>query len=151
MMKSLSDEFTISRAKREDTGEIRQLIYKESLHPFGLDWHNFLVVKKKGVIVACGQLRSHGNIDELSSLVVVPIYRREGIGTYLSKCLIEQSDTSIYLSGKVTLESFYYSLGFRRVCWLDLPSEIKLQFSLYLIASVLRNKSLIFMKREKPS
>ena len=150
-MKSLSDEFTISRAKREDAEEIGQLIYKESLHPFGLDWRNFLLVKKRGEIVACGQLRSHGNVDELSSLVVVPIYRRKGIGMYLAKCLIEQSNTSIYLSGKIELESFYFLLGFSRVRWFDLPLEIKLEFSLYLIVGTIRNKSPIFMKRKKQS
>ena len=133
----------------EDAKEIRQLIYNESLHPIGLDWSNFLVVKRKGAIIACGQLRSHGNINELSSLVVVPLCRREGIGKYLAKRLIEQSNTSIYLSGKVELESFYLSLGFNQVSWFDLPSEIKLEFSMYSIVAALRNKPLIFMKHKK--
>ena len=149
MKARLSSEFSISRAKSEDAREIRQLIYNESLHPIGLNWSNFLVIKRRGEIVACGQLRPHGNIKELSSLVVVPHYRREGIGKYLAESLIEQSNTSIYLSGKVELESFYLSLGFNHVSWFDLPSEIKLEFTVYSMVAALRNKPLIFMKLKK--
>ena len=148
-MKSLSCEFSISRAKKEDAMKIRKLIYEESLHPFGLDWRNFLVVKKNDEIIACGQLRSHGNVDELSSLIVVSNYRRQGIGLILANRLIEQSKTSIYLSGKVELESFYCQLGFNRVNWFNLPTNIKFEFSLYLIAAKLRKKTPLFLMRKK--
>lgn len=108
---------------------------------------NFLVIKKRDKIIAYGQLRSHENINKLSSLTVV-FYHHKGIGMYFAKSLIEKSSTSIYLSGKVELESFYLSLGFNRVCWFDLPYPIKLEFSLYLIVAIIRNKSIIFMKQK---
>ncbi|MCA1995311.1 MAG: GNAT family N-acetyltransferase, partial [Coleofasciculus sp. S288] len=86
-------------------------------------------------LVACGQLRNFSGAQELSSLVVVPAWRKRGLGTYLTKHLIQEATQPVYLEclGE-KLVKFYIGLGFVPISWQDLPRSLKLKFGLPQLA-----------------
>ena len=116
------------------------------LNPIGLKWQNFWVVEEKQTLIACGQLRPWGKIKELSSLTVLTSYRRKKIGTYLVQYLIQQTDTTIYLSCASNLKSFYNISGFKQISWSKIPNQLKPEFGLSKMIATIRSKQLIFMK-----
>ena len=144
----MRSDFVLRKAVIDDAVKIRQMVRNEWLNPFELNWQNFWIVEKEYTVIACGQLRSKGNIKELSSLVVSSEYRKQGIGTYLVRHIIEQTDKKIYLSCGSNLESFYSQLGFKQVSWSKLPSQLKFEFALSRTIATIRRKRLIFMKHQ---
>ena len=140
----------IRKAVVTDARKIEHMVKDRDnwLNHIGLKWQNFWVVEEEQTLIACGQLRPWENIFELSSLAVLSDYREKGIGTYLIRSLIEQANTVVYLSCGSHLESFYRRAGFKRILWSNLPSLLKLEFSLSWIIATARRKQLIFMRHE---
>jgi amino-acid N-acetyltransferase len=94
---SLPAGCVLRRASAKDIWRIRKLVFSEKLDPTQLRWQQFWVIEREGQLVACGQLRNFPGAQELSSLVVVPAWRDRGLGTYLTKHLIQQATEPLYL------------------------------------------------------
>ena len=144
----MRSNFVFRKAVIDDARTIRQMVRDEWLNPFGLNWQNFWVIEKEHTAIACGQLRPRGDIKELSSLAVLSEYRKQGIGTYLVRHIIRQTDAKVYLSCGSSLKSFYSQLGFKQVSWSKLPSQLKYEFGLSRTIATIRRKQLIFMKHQ---
>ena len=138
------------KAVVDDAQTIKQMVYGEWLNPIGLDWRNFWVIEREQTVIACVQLRPWGNFKELSSLVVLSDYRKNGIGTYLAKSAIEQANTSVYLSCGSNLKSFYRRCSFKQVSRSKIPIAIAFEFGLSWIIAASRRKQLIFMAYIQP-
>ncbi|MGQ4645805.1 GNAT family N-acetyltransferase [Lyngbya aestuarii] len=128
----------LRRACDQDTWSIRKLVLSAKLDPTQLQTQQFWVVKCDGVLVACGQLRNFSGAQELGSLVVVPAWRGRGLGTLVTKHLIEQATQPLYLECLGNkLVHFYSRLGFVPVSWQELPQSLKFKFGLSQLAKIL--------------
>ena len=125
-------------ATAKDIWAIRKLVLGAALDPTQVSWQQFWVIESDGRLVACGQLRSFWEAQELGSLVVLPAWRGQGLGTYLVEHLINQATQPLYLEclGR-RLASFYSRFGFVPVSWGELPRSLKIKFGLSSLASTL--------------
>jgi len=128
---SLPAGCVLRRASAKDIWRIRKLVFSEKLDPTQLRWQQFWVIECEGELVACGQLRNFAGVQELSSLVVVPAWRDRGLGTFLTKHLIQEATEPLYLEclGQ-RLAKFYTRFGFMPVSWQDVPQSLKFKFGL---------------------
>ena len=135
---SLPPQCAIRPASAQDIKSIRMLVWSAKLDPTQLRWEQFWVIECGGKLVACGQLRNFAGAQELGSLVVMKDWRDRGLGSYLTKYLIEQATEPLYLEclGK-RLASFYTRFGFVEVSVQELPQSLKFKFSLSQLAKTL--------------
>jgi amino-acid N-acetyltransferase len=127
-MQNLPPNYHLRRANIGDMWKIRKLVFSAKLEPTQLRWSNFWVIESEGEIIACGQLRSYGEAQELGSLVVTEKCRKQGLGSYLTKHLIQQATKPLYLECASWLTSFYGRLGFVEVSLQNLPQPLKRKF-----------------------
>ncbi|MEG5049176.1 MULTISPECIES: GNAT family N-acetyltransferase [unclassified Microcoleus] len=128
----------IRPACAQDIKSIRILVWSARLDPTQLRWEQFWVIQCEGKLAACGQLRKFAGAQELGSLVVAKNWRDRGLGSYLTKYLIQQATEPLYLEclGK-RLASFYTRFGFVEVSVQELPQSLKLKFALSQLAKTL--------------
>jgi amino-acid N-acetyltransferase len=120
---------TLHPARREDTWIIRRLVIGALLDPTQLRWQQFWVIECEGKVIACAQLRSFPQAQELGSLVVAKDWRNRGLGTILTQHLIQQANQPLYLECLGDrLANFYQHLGFVPVSWQDLPRSLQRKF-----------------------
>ena len=142
----LPPECVLRRACATDAEAINSLMSTELLDPTQLHWSQFWVISKNRYLVAIGQLRRHPGVQELGSLVVAPILRGQGLGTYLVQHLIGRATAPLYLSCGARLIPFYARLGFVPIPWLALPCPLKLKFGFSKLLTTLLRKHLVFMQ-----
>jgi len=135
---SLPPGCSLRPAHSADEWPIRRLVLSAKLDPTQLRWAQFWVVEYEGTVIACGQLRSFPDAQELGSLVVAPKWRSQGLGTRLTTHLIKQATQPLYLEclGK-KLAQFYKRFGFVPVSWQELPPSLKRKFRLSALAAAL--------------
>ncbi len=146
MIKALPEGCILRPATPQDLRSIRRLVWQARLDPTQLRWQQFWIIEQQGNIIACGQLRHHGKVQELGSLVVTPTQRQQGLGTQLVQHLIQQSTQPLYLEclGK-DLEQYYRRFGFMSIPWNLLPSQLKLKFGISQLGRVILRIPVIFM------
>jgi amino-acid N-acetyltransferase len=99
------------------------------LDPTQLRWQQFWVIECRGKVIACAQLRTFPEAQELGSLVVAKDWRNQGLGTLLSQHLIQQATQPLYLECLGDrLANFYQHLGFVLASWEDLPQSLQRKF-----------------------
>ena len=136
--RSLPSECAIRPASAQDIKSIRMLVWSAKLDPTQLRWQQFWVIECGGKLAACGQLRNFAGAQELGSLVVAKDWRDRGLGSYLTKYLIEQATEPLYLECLgARLASFYTRFGFVEVSVQELPQSLKFKFGLSQLAKTL--------------
>ncbi|NQE37379.1 GNAT family N-acetyltransferase [Microcoleus asticus] len=135
---SLPPQCVLRPASHRDIKSIRKLVWSAKLDPTQLRWEQFWVIECEGKLAACGQLRNFAGAQELGSLVVAKDWRDRGLGSYLTKYLIQQATEPLYLEclGK-RLASFYTRFGFVEVSRQELPQSLKFKFGLSQLAKTL--------------
>ncbi len=107
---------TLRAATKKDRAILRRLIWRARINPLGIKWARFTVAEKDGEIVGCVQLKPHpGDLEELSSLVVLPGCRGHGIGGRLIEHCIRESTGELFLVCGDSLEKYYLDHGFSTV------------------------------------
>jgi N-acetylglutamate synthase-like GNAT family acetyltransferase len=104
-------------ATAADAREVRELIRRVRINPTGLDWRRFLVAEgPDGGIVACGQIKPHGDGTlELASVAVAEGWRGRGAAREVVQRLQRQAGPPLWLTCREGLEAMYARFGFRRV------------------------------------
>jgi amino-acid N-acetyltransferase len=134
-------------ATTKDIGSIRKLVWSEKLDPTQLRWQQFWVIEFQGQLVACGQLRNFSGAQELSSLVVATSWRDRGLGSFLTKHLIQEATGPLYLECLGKRRALFYSRwGFVPVSWRDLPKSLKLKFGFTQLAKRLFQIPVVIME-----
>jgi N-acetylglutamate synthase-like GNAT family acetyltransferase len=110
----------IRSATANDQATITSIVRAAHLNPINVKWPNFVVAEDgdsgRGRIIGVGQLRPYSDGSrELASLAVVPECRGRGIGTQLTRRLLENQPGPLYLMCEPELESYYTRFGFRHV------------------------------------
>ncbi|HAJ64603.1 MAG TPA: GNAT family N-acetyltransferase [Cyanobacteria bacterium UBA8543] len=133
---SLPPGCVLRPACAQDIWAIRKLVLSAKLDPTQIRWSQFWVIECEECVVACGQLRSFSEAQELGSLVVAPAWRGRGLGSYLVKHLIQEATGPVYLEclGK-KLADFYTRFGFVAIAWQELPQSLKWKFGVSQLAS----------------
>jgi amino-acid N-acetyltransferase len=122
---------SLRRAESKDIWLLRKLVFSEKLDPTQLRWQQFWVIECQNELVACGQLRNFSGAQELSSLVVIPAWRKRGLGSYLTTHLIQEATEPLYLECLGDkLARFYTRFGFVAVSLQDVPPSLKSKFAL---------------------
>ena len=118
-------------ATQNDAWSIRRLVLGAFLDPTQLRWQQFWVVEQEGKLIACGQLRSFDEAQELGSIVVDKKWRNQGIGSLLTQHLIQQATKPLYLEclGHWRVD-FYQRFGFERVTLDELPRSLQQKFGI---------------------
>ncbi|HEY3288692.1 MAG TPA: GNAT family N-acetyltransferase [Anaerolineae bacterium] len=106
----------IRSAAQAEQDTIKRMVRAAKLNPINLHWQNFKVAEDDGVIIGVGQLRPHTDGSrELASLVVLPAYRRHGIGSQLMAALMTARLPPIYLFCEHELETYYIRFGYQMI------------------------------------
>ncbi|NES03046.1 MAG: GNAT family N-acetyltransferase [Okeania sp. SIO2F4] len=143
----LPNSCNLRPASAKDIWSIRKLVLTAKLDPTQLHWQQFWVIESDGNLVACGQLRNFEYAQELGSLVVVKAWQKRGLGTTLTKYLIQQATKPLYLEclGK-KLEYFYSRLDFVPISLAELPQSLKLKFGISQLGRKIFKIPVIIMK-----
>lgn len=146
--------FTIRSATQSDQKNIRSLIHRVKIHPFGLNWQQFVVaVSSNGEIIGCGQVKKHPNgVRELASIAVDEAYRNLGIAKAIVEHLTNISQKPIYLTCRSNLESFYKQFGFETIPENDMPPAFRQRTTLIKIFFnlTIRKDKLLVMEYRRP-
>lgn len=136
----LPDACVLRPARREDAWAIRRLVLGAFLDPTQLHWQQFWLIECGGRVIACAQLRTFSEAQELGSLVVAKEWRNRGLGAFLTQHLIQQANQPLYLECLGDrLAIFYQRLGFVPVFWQDLPRALQRKFGTSkVVAGLLR-------------
>ncbi len=116
-------------ATSKDLNTIRWLVFSVPLDPTQLRWQQFWVIECEQSVIACGQLRSFEEAQELGSLVVRKDWRDRGLGSLLVNHLIQVATKPLYLEclGQ-RLANYYERFGFEPVEWEHLPRSLQRKF-----------------------
>lgn len=106
--------FHLRRAERRDARSIRGLIYRAGINPMGLDWRRFWIVEDGLRLIACGQIKIHGDGSrELASIAVVPERRQQGLARLVIERLLADAQRPLYLTCRPNLQGLYAKFGFQ--------------------------------------
>lgn len=140
-------ECIVRPATVKDIWAIRKMVFSAKLDPTQLRWQQFWLIECDGNLVACGQLRNFDEGQELGSLVVLPAWRKRGLGTYLTKYLITKATQPLYLECLGDkLANFYSRLGFVPISWQDLPKSLIFKFGIGQLGRILLRIPVVIMK-----
>ena len=110
------DNIRLRKAKASDQQIITKLVLQNQLNIFGLGWDNFTVaMSDDDAVVGFGQVKRHGDVDELASLVVVDEWRGQGVSSILLNELLNRSRRPLWLMCESTLVTYYTRYGFNEV------------------------------------
>jgi N-acetylglutamate synthase-like GNAT family acetyltransferase len=126
----------IRPATMADQPTIKAMVQAERLNPLGLDWRRFIVAEDQGHIVGIGQIKPHGPLRELASIVVVPKRQHQGIGRQIVTALLAQETGAVYLMCEPRRESFYERFGFAPLQLDRMPGYFKLMYWLSIAYSL---------------
>jgi N-acetylglutamate synthase-like GNAT family acetyltransferase len=118
-----SPEVTLRPAAAADFASIRSLIRRVHINPTGLDWRRFIVaVDSEGTLLACGQLKTHGqDVVELASIAVESGHRGRGLARLIIERLIADGPRPLYLTCRSSLGPMYMKWGFRELEMSEMP------------------------------
>lgn len=99
-----------------DQPAIRRMIRQAGINPLGLGWRRFVVVEARESIIACGQVKVHGDGSrELASLAVVDAWQGRGLARAVIEYLQRQAGPPLWLTCREGLVPLYRRFGFREV------------------------------------
>lgn len=136
----------IRPAVEADAATIKSMVRAERVNPRNLHWPRFLVAEVGGRIVGVQQVRVHkGGTREVASRVILPEFRRHGIGTELLRAALVQDHGTLYLQCNEKWTRYYERFGFRRVEPSELPADLREQHRIARVVVALRS---LFIRRK---
>ena len=99
---------TLRAVIASDRPLIRRLILQNNLNPWGLEWQSFIVAADgDNKFVGCGQIKRHGDLEELATIVVVKEWRGRGISRILLNALMKRGKRPLWLMCESSLTDYY--------------------------------------------
>lgn len=118
-------------AEKKDRLAIRTMVYRAFLNPLGIDWRRFVVAEADGRVIGALQVRIlRDGTREVASAVVVPAFRRRGVGRRLMEYLLERECGPLYLMCDGKWAHYYRQFGFQPVDRCDLPGSFLREFAI---------------------
>jgi len=121
-----SSAVTLRPASVADQPTITRLILRNGLNIWGTNWDGFTVaVDDNDRCVGCGQIKRHGDVRELASLVVADAWQGRGVAGRLMDTLMVQGGRPLWLMCESPLVDYYRKYGFEEV---QDPSQLPAYF-----------------------
>ncbi len=113
----LASGLRLRAATAADQPAIRGLIRRVRINPMDLNWRRFVVIENQGGgIVACGQVKPHGDgARELASLAVAEGWRGRGLARGVIEHLKRRAGPPLWLTCREGPVPLYVRFGFVRV------------------------------------
>ena len=92
---------------------------------FSQEWKKSWIIEQEGRIVACGKRCRYGTYSVLYDVMVLPQYRRQGIGSALFQHLSKHASKPLYLACFPDKIGFYTQLGFTLLRSADLSLMLR--------------------------
>ena len=150
------NNITLRPAIASDRSMIWKLVVQNNLNVWDLRWKNFLVaVDNEDRFVGCGQVKRHGNTEELASLVVIEEWQGHGVSKILMDALMERAGRPLWLMCESSLISYYRKFGFEETTEVaDLPPYFRTLFWATRLPSgamfLIRGTYVAFMAIQQP-
>ena len=145
--RSETTHFALRRARAEDAVTIRALVRQEHLDPTTLAWPNFVVAEDAaGQVIGIGQIKPLPGARELGSLVVVPAWRRRGVGAALMRALMAQARGPLYLVCRDGMAGYYRRFGFVEAEPRDLPWALRAKHVLMRLGRLLGLRGVVMRR-----
>lgn len=123
------------------------MVLREGLDPSTLRWPNFIVAQDDaGAIAGIAQIKPYRDCREFGSLVVLPQFRRQGIGAMLIEHALENEAGDVYLVCGVHRVPYYRKFGFVEINRDDAPRTLRRKLRIVGLFSVFGVK-VVCMKR----
>ena len=118
-------DFKLKKALKKDDEEIQKVMKKNHLNRSQDDYKVFYCLKKGQKIAALGRIIEFSDrVSVLASLVVMPKFRKMGLGYKIMGGLIKKSKTKrVYIMCKHELREYYLKFGFEEVK--KVPKEVE--------------------------
>ena len=119
--------FTLRPATKEDLPIIKHLVRIGEINPTGLRWQRFVVAETdQGQVIACGQVKPHGDgSEELASIVVDPEWRGQGVARAIIEHFLAINKGDLYLMCRASLGPMYEKFGFVPLSQEEMPRYFK--------------------------
>ncbi|MBK8821902.1 MAG: GNAT family N-acetyltransferase [Anaerolineales bacterium] len=144
--------YPVRPALESESTQIKGLINLVGINPTGLDWKRFIVVvNEKGQVIACGQIKPHGeDIRELASIAVNPEYRGQGLARVVIEMLLHENPRPLYLMCVSHNGPMYEKFGFQVIADKAMPRYFARIKKLFKLSDVFRRsgQELLVMKLE---
>lgn len=102
------------------------MVLREGLDPSTLRWQNFIVAHDAaGVIAGIAQIKLYKDCREFGSLVVLPQYRRQGVGALLIEYALAGEDGDVYLLCGVQRVPYYRKFNFVEIAPEEAPRTLR--------------------------
>jgi amino-acid N-acetyltransferase len=106
----------IRSATAADDYAIKAIVRAAWLNPLDLDWRRFLVATWGPDIIGAGQVKPHRDgTRELASIVVVPEWQGQGVGSAMIRSLLAREAGPLYLMTAPKTADFYPRFGFQKL------------------------------------
>jgi len=140
--------YTLRRAVETDQPIIRRMVLSECLNPRDVHWQNFLVAEDEADkrIIGIGQIRLHGTLKELGSLVIHPEYRGLGLGAALIDALETRAGYPLYLMCAGDKVAYYRRFGYQALADEDIPPVILPRWALWIVRHAFRGRVAVMRK-----
>ncbi|OGI21010.1 MAG: hypothetical protein A2287_06215 [Candidatus Melainabacteria bacterium RIFOXYA12_FULL_32_12] len=116
------DNLILRKAQQSDIRKIAPYLAEFKLDTENVSAEQFVIAEINGNLAGFGRIKPYENIYELSSIGVVPEYRKKGVGESLIKHLIETCPANeVWISTKIV--EYFRKIGFEEVD--NVPEEIK--------------------------
>jgi amino-acid N-acetyltransferase len=130
------------------------MVREAGLDPTSLHWSHFVVAVASSraeddqQIVGIGQIRPYPGCPELGSMVVLPAYRKRGIGGQIIRALQASHPPPIFLEAIANKQTYYSRFGFYLIPWYRAPFPLNLKAGMgTLIARLLRWREGVIVMR----
>ena len=151
----MNASFRLRPALAQDAAVIRRLVLGAQLNPFGLYWPRFVVAEdQQGQVIGCAQVKLHGDVSELASLVIEAEWRSRGVARALIEHWLAASDPAggLYLMCRSGLGPFYQRFGFVALRPAQMPAYFRRIHTLFqgLKRLAFSRENLLVMHRPRP-
>ena len=135
------------KAVLKDINEITELLTKFEGDRKDISANQFMLAKENNKLIGCIRIKElNKGCLELASLVIMPEYRKQGIGSQLAKTILsKEKRRPIYLLCSVDQQGFYERNGFKLMSAEILPEVLKNEYRRIIKLPFVQNVKVIAM------